>query len=83
MNIDVVVDTIDDASVDESYATYVDNEHNDKHDYDDNTDDGHDSNNDIYGHISMIYRWNIDDVSIIYRRSIDDIAILKPCYRVF
>ena len=42
--------------MDEIYATYVDDEHADNHDYDDNTDDAHDSNNDIYGHTSMIYR---------------------------
>ena len=34
--------------MDESYVTYVDDEHNDNHDYDDNTDDDHDNNNDIY-----------------------------------
>ena len=50
--IDVVVDTNDDASMDEIYVTYVDDEHVDNHDYDDNTDDDHDNNNDI----SMIYR---------------------------
>ena len=44
-----VVDTIDDASMDESYVTYVDDEHNDIHDYDDNTDDDLDNNKDIYG----------------------------------
>ena len=49
---DVVVDTNDDASMDEIYVTYVDDEHVDNHDYDDNTDDDHDNNNDI----SMIYR---------------------------
>ena len=42
-----VVDTNDDASMDEIYVTYVDDEHVDNHDYDDNTDDDHDSNNDI------------------------------------
>ena len=47
-----VVDTNDDASMDEIYVTYVDDEHVDNHDYDDNTDDDHDNNNDI----SMIYR---------------------------
>ena len=52
-NIDAVVDTIDDASMDESYVTYVDDEHNDNHDYDDNTDDDHDNINDIYG-IAML-----------------------------
>ena len=36
----------------EIYVTYVDDEHVDNHDYDDNTDDDHDNNNDI----SMIYR---------------------------
>ena len=45
-------DTNDDASMDEIYVTYVDDEHVDNHDYDDNTDDDHDNNNDI----SMIYR---------------------------
>ena len=33
--------------MDEIYGTYVDNEHVDNHDYDDNTDDDHDNNNDI------------------------------------
>ena len=46
----------DDATMDEISVAYVDDEHVDKHDYDDNTDDDHDSNNDIYGLISMIYR---------------------------
>ena len=57
--------------MDEIYVTYVDDEHVDNHDYDDNTDDDHDNNNDIYGHISMIYRWSIDDLySKISRRTI-------------
>ena len=43
-----VVDTSDDASMDEIYVTYVDDEHVDNHDYDDTTDDDHDNNNDIY-----------------------------------
>ena len=42
--------------MDELYATYVDDEHVDNHGYDDTTDDYHDNSNDIYGHISMIYR---------------------------
>ena len=33
--------------MDEIYVTYVDDEHVDNHDYYDNTDDDHDSNNDI------------------------------------
>ena len=33
--------------MDEIYVTYVDDEHVDNHDYDDNTDDDHDNNNDI------------------------------------
>ena len=74
--IDVVVDTSDDASMDEFYVTYVDDEHVDNHDYDDNTDDDHDNNYDIYDDISMIYRWSIDDLSMIYRWSIDDLAML-------
>ena len=41
--------------MDEIYVTYVDDEHLDNHDYDDNTDE-HDNNNDINDHISMIYR---------------------------
>ena len=45
--IDVFVATSDDASMDENYGTYVDDEHVDNHDYDDNTDDDHDNNNDI------------------------------------
>ena len=40
--------------MDENYVTYVDDEHNDNHDYDDNTDDDHVNNNDIYG-IAMLY----------------------------
>ena len=39
--------------MDEIYVTYVDDEHVDNHDYDDNTDDDQDNNKDI----SMIYRW--------------------------
>ena len=35
--------------MDENYVTYVDGEHVDNHDYDDNTDDDHDNNNDLYG----------------------------------
>ena len=42
--------------MDENSVTYVDDGHNDNHDYGDNTDDDHDDNNDINGHISMIYR---------------------------
>ena len=53
--------------MDEGYVTYVDDEYNDNHDYDDDTDDDddHDHNNDIYGHISIIYRWSIDEISMI------------------
>ena len=47
--------------MDEFYVTYVDDEHVDNHDYDDNTDDDHDNNYDI----SMIYRWSIDDIAIL------------------
>ena len=65
--------------MDEIYVTYVDDEHVDNHDYDDTTDDDHDNNNDIYGHISMIYRWSIDDLSMIYRY-IDDLSMI---YRWF
>ena len=46
------VDTSDGASMAEICVTYVDDEHVDNHDYDDNTDDNID---DIYDHISMIY----------------------------
>ena len=60
-----VVATTDDASMDENYVTYVDDEHVDNHEYDDNTDDDHENNNDIYGHLSMIYRWAIDELSMI------------------
>ena len=53
--------------MDEIYVTYVDDERVDNHEYDDdNTDDYHDSNNHIYGHISMIYRLYIDCISMIY-----------------
>ena len=51
-----VVDNNDAASMDDMYLPYVDDEHVDNHDYDDNTDDDHGSNNDIYGHMSMICR---------------------------
>ena len=51
--------------MDELYVDYVDDEHVDNHDYDDNTDDDHDNTNDIYVHISMIYRWSIDDIAIL------------------
>ena len=44
---DVVVDINDDASINQIYVTYVDDEHVDNHVYDDNTDDDHDNNNDI------------------------------------
>ena len=37
--------------MDEIYVTYVDDEHVDNHDYDDNTDDDHDNNNDRYARI--------------------------------
>ena len=55
------VDTSDDVSMHEIYVTYVDDGHADNHKYDDNTDDDHDNNNDIYGHVSMIYRCSIDE----------------------
>ena len=42
--------------MDFNHVAYVDDEHVDNHDYDNNTDDDHDSNNDIYGHISTVYR---------------------------
>ena len=42
--------------MDEIYVTYVNYEHADNHRYDDHTDDDHGNNNDINGHISMIYR---------------------------
>ena len=42
--------------MDEVYVSCNDDEHVDNHDYDDNFDDGHDSNYDIYGHTSMTYR---------------------------
>ena len=35
--------------MDEFYVTYSDDEHVDNHDYDDNTDDDHDNNNELYG----------------------------------
>ena len=34
--------------MDEIYVTYVDDEHVNNHEYDDNTDDDHDKNNDLY-----------------------------------
>ena len=38
--------------MDEDYVTYVDDEHGDSHDYDDNADDDDlEIINDIYGHI--------------------------------
>ena len=42
--------------MEENYVTYVDDEHVDNQNYDDNTDDDHDSSKDIYLHISLIYR---------------------------
>ena len=42
-------DTSDDASMDEIYVAYALGEHDDNHDYDDNTDDYHDNINRIYG----------------------------------
>ena len=42
--------------MDEIYVAHVDDEHVDNPDYDDNTGDDRDSNNDIYGHTSIIYR---------------------------
>ena len=65
--------------MDEIYVTYVDDEHVDNYDYDDTTDDDHDNKNDIYGHISMIYRWSVDDLSMSYRY-IDDVSMI---YRWF
>ena len=62
--------------MDESYVDCVDAEHVGNHDSDDNTDDDHDSNNDIYGHVSMVYRWYTDDLSMIYRWTIDDVAMI-------
>ena len=56
-----VVDLNDDASMDEIYVTYADDEHVDNHGYDDSTDDDHDNNYVVYGHISVIYRWSIDE----------------------
>ena len=41
--------------MDEIYVTYVDDEHVDNHDYDDNTDDDLAITN-LYAHISMICR---------------------------
>ena len=43
-----VVDTNGDASMDEIYVVYVDDEHVHNHDYDDNTNDDHGNNNSIY-----------------------------------
>ena len=45
--------------MDENDVTYVDDEHVDNHDYDDNTDDDHDNNYDFDDDLSMIYRWFI------------------------
>ena len=36
--------------MDQIHVTYVDDEHVDNHEYDDNTDDGHDHNKASYGH---------------------------------
>ena len=36
--------------MDQIHVTYVDDEHVDNHEYDDNTDDGHDYIKDGYGH---------------------------------
>ena len=55
--------------MDEIYVTYFNDEHVDNHDYDENTDDDHANKDDINGHISIIYRWYIDDlyIAIYYR----------------
>ena len=42
--------------MDEVYVVYVDDEHVDNHEYDDNTGDDYGNNKDINGHISMNYR---------------------------
>ena len=55
--------------MDEIYVTYVDDEHVDNHDYDDNADDDHDNNNDI----SMIYWW----YSYVIRCFRDVLGMLK------
>ena len=61
-----VVDTNDDASMDEIYVTSFDDEHVDNHDYDDNTDVDHDNNYDIYDDLSMIYRWYSYIIAMLY-----------------
>ena len=53
--------------MDEVHVTNVDAERVDNQDYDDNTDAGHDNNNVICGHVSMIYRWSIDLYIAMYR----------------
>ena len=53
--------------MDEIHVTYVGDKHADNHDYDENTDDGHDNNNNLYGKMSMFYRGFIDEISMIYR----------------
>ena len=45
--INTVVDTSDDASMDDFCHTFDDDEHVDNHDSDGTTDDDHDSNNDL------------------------------------
>ena len=47
------MDISDDAYLDETYVTYDNDAHVDNHDFDDNTEDDHYSNNDMEGHISM------------------------------
>ena len=56
MDVVVVVDTSDEASIDQNYITYFDDEHIDSLGYDDNTDDDRDNNYDIYNDISVIHR---------------------------
>ena len=50
--------------MDEIYVTYVD-EHVVNQDYDENTDDDHDSNNDIHDDLSMICRWYSYDIAML------------------
>ena len=72
--------------MDEIYVTYVDDEHVDNHDYDDNTDDDHDNNHDISMQLSNTSMKAIKDalersrlvgdISMIYRWYIDDLSMI-------
>ena len=77
-----VVDTSDDASMDEAYVAYVDDEHVDNQYYDDNTDDDHDLWSFI-GDQSMINRWYSYVIAMLYVGCFRDVlGMFSGCSRV-